>query len=244
MKVLYPGLLMGTGYPHMTEHAISEIQFGFSFDAVTGLPYYPGSSLKGTLRTPFDHALQQAKKEQDAEQVAAQAAEYQAYLVDLFHQAGATEMDTGKLAAFTSLTFAGQLPGETEACLPMAVRDVFYDTYPIGFSRDGAPAKIVDIDHITPHIDLKTHKQAPLQNPTPLTLLRVMPDTCFKFHMRLHDFVLEGKTYVTAAQKLEVFQQVLEDFGIGAKTHTGYGNLELVDEAQVSLQLHAAQQGA
>ena len=32
MRVLYPGLLMGTGYPHMTGKPDGEIQIGFSFD--------------------------------------------------------------------------------------------------------------------------------------------------------------------------------------------------------------------
>ena len=48
----YPGLLIGTGNPHEISVA-SAIKCGFAFDAVTGYPYIPGSSLKGMLRSCF-----------------------------------------------------------------------------------------------------------------------------------------------------------------------------------------------
>lgn len=54
MKTLYPGLLVGTGYAHGVS-ADSDIKVGFSFDYVTGQPYIPGSSVKGLLRSYFEH---------------------------------------------------------------------------------------------------------------------------------------------------------------------------------------------
>ena len=48
----YPGLLIGTGNPHDAK-LDAAIKLGFSFDYVTGLPYLPGSSLKGMLRSRF-----------------------------------------------------------------------------------------------------------------------------------------------------------------------------------------------
>ncbi len=54
MKTLYPGLLVGTGYAHGVS-AESDIKLGFSFDYVTGQPYIPGSSVKGLLRSYFEH---------------------------------------------------------------------------------------------------------------------------------------------------------------------------------------------
>ena len=48
----YPGLLVGTGNPHDAKLEAA-IKLGFSFDYVTGLPYLPGSSLKGMLRSRF-----------------------------------------------------------------------------------------------------------------------------------------------------------------------------------------------
>jgi CRISPR-associated protein Cmr6 len=53
MKTKYPGLLIGTGYPHGSGRADDDIKCGFSFDYTTGQPYIPGSSIKGVLRSVF-----------------------------------------------------------------------------------------------------------------------------------------------------------------------------------------------
>lgn len=63
MRTLYPGLLVGIGYPHGVAKAIvidpndknNDIPVGFSFDYVSGQPYIPGSSVKGLLRSGFQH---------------------------------------------------------------------------------------------------------------------------------------------------------------------------------------------
>ena len=62
MKTKYPGLLIGTGYPHGSGRADDDIKCGFSFDYVSGQPYIPGSSVKGVLRSHFkDHSEAVAK---------------------------------------------------------------------------------------------------------------------------------------------------------------------------------------
>lgn len=52
LKTLYPGLVVGSGYPHVLEGK-NIIKSGLSLDYVSGLPYIPGSSLKGLLRSCF-----------------------------------------------------------------------------------------------------------------------------------------------------------------------------------------------
>jgi CRISPR-associated RAMP protein, cmr6 family len=52
LETIYPGLMIGTGNPHDLKSKGS-IYSGFSFDYVTGLPYIPGSSVKGVLRSVF-----------------------------------------------------------------------------------------------------------------------------------------------------------------------------------------------
>lgn len=216
MKVLYPGLLMGTGYPHMTGKPTGEIQIGFSFDYVTGLPYYPGSSLKGVLRNPFQLAIDNKET----------AEEYLEYLRDVFDK---PELDASVVKTFIDQTFEGCEQGSEEG-LPMPNRDVFYDSYPIGFDNNGAPSRLMKLDNLAPHLELETKKPNPLKNPIPLTLLRVMPNTCFAFQMKLHDVVDNGgEILFTADEKLKAFKTILKDFGIGAKTHVGYGNLEEVE---------------
>ena len=53
LMTTYPGLLVGTGYPHSTGLSDNELKVGMSFDYVTGQPYIPGSEVKGTLRSYF-----------------------------------------------------------------------------------------------------------------------------------------------------------------------------------------------
>ncbi|MEG1331879.1 MAG: RAMP superfamily CRISPR-associated protein [Eubacterium sp.] len=52
-KTTYPGLLIGLGTTHEIKDIDEAIKVGFSFDYVTGLPYIPGSSVKGMLRSAF-----------------------------------------------------------------------------------------------------------------------------------------------------------------------------------------------
>lgn len=54
LQVEYPGLMTGVGYPHAAGTE-GEACAGCSLDYVTGLPYIPGSSLKGILRSAFRH---------------------------------------------------------------------------------------------------------------------------------------------------------------------------------------------
>ena len=62
----YPGLLLGIGNPHQIAEP-EAVKLGFSFDFVTGLPYIPGSSLKGMLRSMFPE--EDKKKSADLEEM-------------------------------------------------------------------------------------------------------------------------------------------------------------------------------
>lgn len=56
LKTTYPGLLIGSGYPHpKIKERDDDFQIGFYFDYTTGLPVIPGSSIKGVLRGAFRH---------------------------------------------------------------------------------------------------------------------------------------------------------------------------------------------
>ena len=54
LKTAYPGLLIGTGLPH-SFGGKGEAALGLTLDYVTGMPYIPGSSVKGALRSAFVH---------------------------------------------------------------------------------------------------------------------------------------------------------------------------------------------
>ncbi|OUP50172.1 type III-B CRISPR module RAMP protein Cmr6 [Lachnoclostridium sp. An181] len=68
LETTYPGLLIGTGGAHdLNEKEV--IKCGFTFDYVTGIPYYPGSSLKGILRSYFPGGRPENEKEEYEEYI-------------------------------------------------------------------------------------------------------------------------------------------------------------------------------
>lgn len=71
METNYPGAMIGIGYAHGSgmDGANDDIKCGFSFDYVSGLPYLPGSSVKGILRNAFricPEAVKEFLKSKDA----------------------------------------------------------------------------------------------------------------------------------------------------------------------------------
>ena len=103
------------------------------------------------------------------------------------------------------------------------------------------------MDYLAPHNQEmnKTSDQETKSNPDKkkklfdvnvLTMLRVAPGAKINLNFILKDSVIEpvkkengvvvlnGFNF-TKELKLELFKQILTDFGIGAKTNVGYGNL-------------------
>lgn len=60
LQTAYPGLLIGLGNAHSAGISSEELVLGFTFDYVTGLPYIPGSTVKGVLRSFFKNHPQSA----------------------------------------------------------------------------------------------------------------------------------------------------------------------------------------
>lgn len=58
LKTIYPGLLIGAGYPHdKLKENKEDFQIGFYFDYTTGMPVIPGSSVKGVLRSVMENKV-------------------------------------------------------------------------------------------------------------------------------------------------------------------------------------------
>lgn len=89
-------------------------------------------------------------------------------------------------------------------------RDIFFDAVIITPDSKG---RILTSDSITPHGD------NPLKNPVPITFLKIASGCTLEFRFKLVDSLL------TAEEKKRLFKTILEDFGIGAKTNVGYGQL-------------------
>lgn len=96
--------------------------------------------------------------------------------------------------------------------------DTFFDAIVRCGDKNG---KVMGFDAITPHGDDLT------KNPTPIKILKVMPDVVFEFSFNLKNSVI-GEKIITVEQKKNLFIKLLINFGIGAKTNVGYGVLSEV----------------
>jgi len=99
--------------------------------------------------------------------------------------------------------------------------DIFFDATII------SGGKILEDDYLAPHKNSKKIKDKnnnliadELCNPTPLRFIKVAPNVTFRFDFLLSDGIIsEGK-------KRKLFENILEDLGVGAKTNVGYGKFE------------------
>jgi CRISPR-associated protein Cmr6 len=86
--------------------------------------------------------------------------------------------------------------------------DIFFDA-----TISNVEGKILGDDYITPHAN-------ELKDPIPLRFIKVLPNVTFRFDFELSDGL------ITKEQKSKLFQEILEDLGLGAKTNVGYGKFE------------------
>jgi len=89
--------------------------------------------------------------------------------------------------------------------------DVFFDAPIVKADSYG---KILGDDFLAPHGD------NPLKDPKPLRFIKVLPDVTFLFDFALSDGLISKE------KKVELFKNILQDLGLGAKTNVGYGKFE------------------
>ena len=94
-------------------------------------------------------------------------------------------------------------------------RDIFFDAV-ITNTYNG---HLLEDDSITPH------KDGPLRNPLPITMLKIAPGCEIEFRFRLVDSAFGEKVF-KKEDKLKLFENILKTVGVGAKTNVGYGQLE------------------
>ena len=89
-------------------------------------------------------------------------------------------------------------------------KDRFFDAFII--KSDNQNETFLDDDYITPHSE-------EFKDPLPLRFLKVSPNVTFRFYFDLKDGI------ITKEEKLLLFDKILQDLGVGAKTNVGYGKL-------------------
>jgi CRISPR-associated protein Cmr6 len=223
LKTVYPGLYTGSGYS-FGAGLKGEFQLGFLFDHATGLPYISGSSVKGTVRSVFPNGGEGKLPERNPKD----KKERTNYIWDIVSKFIKTNDSSGQksedivseieLEIFEGRDIRKELEEKKnksnapESYLSIYKRDIFHDVYIAEPVKQGKTnGSFLGTDYITPH-------KIATENPTPLPFLKILPGVTVRFQFVLHDGY-----YLKAQNKLELFKQILLDFGIGAKTNVGYG---------------------
>lgn len=102
-----------------------------------------------------------------------------------------------------------------------AEKDLFFDAYIIKAEECGR--KFIDTDNITPHINKKNPAESIFKSPEAITtMLKVRPNITFEFKIRMSD---GGKIKDSEKNRKDLYQNLLCELGIGAKTNLGYGSM-------------------
>jgi CRISPR-associated protein Cmr6 len=219
LKTTYPGLLIGSGYPHpkLPENT-DDFQLGFFFDHTTGVPVIPGSTVKGVLRSHFLHLHNTDDPQAQTSTVILleEATDESQLDLDAFAK-WSDEKKAPLIQKWINIEqeiFAG-VDVDEGTLLSRNRQDRFYDAYIV--DTDDGDGRIFADDYITPHSD-------PLQNPQPIRFLKIRSQVHFCFQFDLHDGLL------MANQKMTLFKNLLLFGGAGAKTTVGYGQFDEAGE--------------
>jgi len=217
----YPGLVCGIGYEHMIGFE-GEFKLGFSFDHTTGLPFIPGSSVKGLLRSAFHHT---------------------GYLTEIverwLNDPNETVYKEGKMTEKgvhninwslleKSIFTGGNYSGNTVK--NKYDKDIFFDAFIVATDEENK-GTFLAYDYITSHQN-KDKSLSPFTEPNPVRFIKVRSGVRFRFQFFLHDTLIAEGCKFTAEMKEKLFRQILLDFGIGAKNNVGYGQFSEIDVDQ------------
>ena len=211
LRTIYPGLVTGIGMMHETG-MMGECKLGMAFDYSSGLPYIPGSSVKGLLRSMFPMKNKLVKKG-DSKSISIMK-ENRRYLKEILKEKCKLELNDNGIDELATIIFDGKK--SDGSFLPVYERDVFFDAQIEGdYSEKG----FLGFDYITPHKD-------PLKNPNPIKFLKILPNVKIVFRFKLNETQLSSSVSLIPEQKLAIFEEILKTVGIGAKTNVGYGQLK------------------
>ena len=154
LKTTYPGLLIGAGITHGLKNE-EDIKIGFLFDHTSGLPYIPGSSIKGVLRSVFP------TNENDDSRV-----NYLNGILSKILKKEEFKYDYSDYCKLEKKLFEGS--GNDMV--------IYFDAF-ISESKN-TDGRFLGNDYITPH------KEA-LKEPVPIQFLKVLPDVVFQFQFRI-----------------------------------------------------------
>lgn len=232
LSVNYPGLLIGTGttieYTPFNKSQRGNgnddnFKNGLSFDYTTGLPYIPGSGIKGVIRDFFPTEYTKNVGDKDySEEDKVKTEEQNKVKVELINQILESDytfedIERIKDSIFEGRDFEKKENFEKEEYLPIFKRDKFIEGKILIQGRK----QILDKDYITPHKKI-------LENPVPIQILKIVPGTEIEILLQLNETKIsipdKNDIVITKEQKKKLFTEILFLTGLGAKTNVGYGH--------------------
>lgn len=93
---------------------------------------------------------------------------------------------------------------------------VFFDAIPLD-------DELFELDYITPHT-------SEIKNPIPLLMLKVKPGVRYRFSFDLSKCLFLEKIKKTEDDLLQLFKEILIEFGIGAKRNVGFGIMKGIND--------------
>jgi len=198
LTTTYPGLLIGSGYQHEIGGVDSEFQLGFFFDYTTGMPVVLGSSVKGVLRSVFPYDEEELEKLEKKYQKDKKAYE-KIVALNVSKESYIKDLLSDEVDVF-----------ELKKEIFEQMKDKFFDAFIV--KSENRNETFLDDDYITPHNNK-------YKDPVPLRFLKVSPNVTFRFYFDLKSGLIAEE------KKLFLFDQILQDMGVGAKTNVGYGQL-------------------
>lgn len=242
LTTIYPGLITGMGYAH-NSILLDEGEFknGFYFDYTTGLPVITGSSIKGVIRDAFPNQSIFEKFRTISESDLNNYESFKSKIdsIEDFQKCTHAYSKLDKIKKFIlelkidrlengniTENFVRKLEedifeGKTNDKRKSQV-DVFFDAYP-NVEKLNHGQSLLSSDYITKHVNsLATEKDDLLKNPIPIKILKIASNVPIIFNFKLVDSEIEGFK-ITKQKKLELFKNIITEFGVGARRNVGYG---------------------
>lgn len=210
-KILYPGLVTGTGLTHDFKKIEGAYNLGMHFDYTFGMPIVYGSSVKGVLCQYFKEFCQDYKANAGKAVISDDIEDLYQAIFKGKKRDPENPVDKNKKPNYINLS--------------IYERDIFFDAVVVkSYTDRKRNMHLLEDDSITPHTE------GPLKNPIPIAMLKIAPGCILEFRFLLRKSVINGRTY-DENWKIGIFKEILKTVGIGAKTNVGYGQMELISHS-------------
>ncbi|MEG8947975.1 type III-B CRISPR module RAMP protein Cmr6 [Rosettibacter firmus] len=203
LETTYPGLLIGAGYSHGAIHDVNPEDKNDISDFNLGFYFDHTTGFPVIPGSSVKGVLKSVFPKKDFPYIE----EKLTYIKDKVRLVNEKASDFIKIDNWEEIFF-GKLPMR---------KHIFCDAY---IEEIPDNKKIFEDDYITPHTE------GIFKNPKPIRFLKIAPGIKFTFQFVVCDYKFNDNIILTAEHIVQVFKQIILDFGVGAKRNVGYGQFK------------------